>query len=437
MANIDDYLVASYRCNGKGNSDADRDVLKDLTGNGHDLQLKNFAFSGSSGYGLYEVSSPTGWWYYGITKVNLTKYSVQLTDRSHTNQDLLIFFEHGSNKLTAGTYNFTRFRFKITNPNNHPLSAFFRGDKSLWNIDVTESGIYEFPDITLTLEEDANINYGFELTTDKEIENFSMIFELLPKYEGALVFDGVDDYGICEDFPALKDFTFVYKRINLNPSKSTNCFLSKSVSTNQAQQFCSELAYSQNIYVRLGGKDIAVKDIYNPELSIVYVTKESYNGEMDLVSSNYTSTVDNLYIGTFSRGVQAYVWNGALYALDIYDRTLSDEYLQKALNRMNDIDINWKDGVGEVTDQHLTVSPGSGTGNAAVSFGSVMNKGLDRTLELEITTPKGVKKTLTVNQEGCRQAYITSDGKRWLTSDNRVYGVLKSDAPCECTGDCP
>ena len=301
MANIDDYLVASYRCNGKGNSDADRDVLKDLSGNGHDIVLKNFGFTLGSGY-----------------------------------------------------------------------------------------------------------------------------------EGGALVFDGIDDYGICENFPAINDFTFVYKRINLNPSKSTNCFLSKSVSTNQAQQFCSELAYSKNVYVRLGSKDIAVKDIYNPELSIVYVTKESYNGEMDLVSSNYTSTVDNLYIGTFSRGVQAYVWNGALYALDIYDRTLSDEYLQKALNRMNDIDINWKDGVGEVTDQPLTVSPGSGTGDAAVSFGSVMNKGLDRTLELEITTPKGVKKTLTVNQEGCRQAYITSDGKRWLTSDNRVYGVLKSDAPCEC-----
>lgn len=98
----------------------------------------------------------------------------------------------------------------------------------------------------------------------------------------------------------------------------------------------------------------------------------------------------------------------------------------------NDLNINWKDGVGEVTDQPLTVSPGSGVGDATVSFGSVMNKGLDRALELEITTPKGVKKTLTVNQEGCRQAYITSDGKRWLTSDNRVYGVLKSDAPCEC-----
>lgn len=106
------------------------------------------------------------------------------------------------------------------------------------------------------------------------------------------------------------------------------------------------------------------------------------------------------------------------------------------IDMANDLNINWKDGVGEVTDQPLTVSPGAGSGDAAVSFGSVMNKGLDRTLELEITTPKGVKKTLTVNQEGCRQAYITSDGKRWLTSDNQVYGVLKSDAPCQCNGTC-
>ena len=102
----------------------------------------------------------------------------------------------------------------------------------------------------------------------------------------------------------------------------------------------------------------------------------------------------------------------------------------------NDLNINWKDGVGEVTDQPLTVSPGSGAGSAPVSFGSVMNNGLDRTLELEITTPKGTKKILTVNQEGCRQAYVTSDGKRWLTSDNRVYGVLKSDAPCYCNDTC-
>jgi hypothetical protein len=303
MADIKDYLIASYRCNGKTNDDIDRDVLKDLSGNGHDIVLKNFAFISGSGY-----------------------------------------------------------------------------------------------------------------------------------EGGALVFDGIDDYGICENFPALKDFTFVYKRINLNPSKVSQAFISNK-STEITKRLIIEHTYTGANVIIVGNVSKSIASVYDPFKNAVYVSPTSYNGQISLGNPTFDPVV-GLILGTYPSESSVYCWNGALYALDIYDRTLSDEYLQKALNRMNDIDINWKDGVGEVTDQHLTVSPGSGTGNAAVSFGSVMNKGLDRTLELEITTPKGVKKTLTVNQEGCRQAYITSDGKRWLTSDNRVYGVLKSDAPCQCNGTC-
>lgn len=298
MANIDDYLVASYRCNGKGNSDADRDVLKDLSGNGHDIVLKNFGFTLGSGY-----------------------------------------------------------------------------------------------------------------------------------EGGALVFDGIDDYGICEDFPALKDFTIIYKRINLNPSKTNQAFISNR-SKEITKRLIIEHTYSNANVTIVGSSSKSIASVYDPSKKPVYVLPTSYNGQISLGKPTFDPVI-GLILGNYPSESSVYCWNGAFYALDIYDRTLSDEYLQKALNRMNDIDINWKDGVGEVTGQPLTISPGSGTGNAAVSFGSVMNKGLDRTLELEITTPKGVKKTLTVNQEGCRQAYITSDGKRWLTSDNRVYGILKSDAPCE------
>lgn len=42
--------IAYYRTAGKTNQDADRDVLKDLTGNGHDIVLKNFGFTLGSGY---------------------------------------------------------------------------------------------------------------------------------------------------------------------------------------------------------------------------------------------------------------------------------------------------------------------------------------------------------------------------------------------------
>lgn len=46
-------LIAAWSAKGKTNDDADRATLKDLTGNGHDINLNGFAFSEMSGYGGY------------------------------------------------------------------------------------------------------------------------------------------------------------------------------------------------------------------------------------------------------------------------------------------------------------------------------------------------------------------------------------------------
>ena len=43
-------LIAAWSAKGKTNKDADRNVLKDLTGNGHDITLNNFAWNTESGY---------------------------------------------------------------------------------------------------------------------------------------------------------------------------------------------------------------------------------------------------------------------------------------------------------------------------------------------------------------------------------------------------
>lgn len=299
LTKIKDYFVKTYpwlfpdqawTVTGKTNEDEDRATIANITGNGNNLQLKNFAFSGSSGYGLYDIPSPTTWRYYGVTKVNLTKYSIQLTNRSHTNQDLLIFFEHGSSLLVAGTYNFTRFRFKITNPNNHPLSAFFRGDKSLWNIDVTESGIYEFPDITLTLEEDANTNFGFELATDKEIENFSVIFELLPKYAGYLVTDGVDDSGRAVNVTTEKDFTLVGEW-KLFSDTSNNAGLSI-----HPQIHIFNRPESIQIMFRSAGKTLPVKS-----LKAICSDGRCYDkdwNELHINVGNFTNNTGTLFVGS-------------------------------------------------------------------------------------------------------------------------------------------
>lgn len=46
-------LIAAWSAAGKTNDDEDRAILKDLTGNGHDITLNGFAFSEMSGYGGY------------------------------------------------------------------------------------------------------------------------------------------------------------------------------------------------------------------------------------------------------------------------------------------------------------------------------------------------------------------------------------------------
>lgn len=59
--------IASYRAYDKTNDDTDRNVLKDLTGNGHDIQLYKFEFAEGSGYGKYATDFTTWTVYNGST----------------------------------------------------------------------------------------------------------------------------------------------------------------------------------------------------------------------------------------------------------------------------------------------------------------------------------------------------------------------------------
>lgn len=428
MYDIKDHLIASYRCKGKTNDDIDRDVLKDLSGNGHDIVLKNFGFAFGSGYGLYRLNWLDKNMWYNYVSNEIRANGEVASGRIHITKiknpasvlETKLGFKSTEYKVRVkGVTENIFLKYVITSPSGNKIT------------EIKSDGIYTLP----SDEYASGYNMGWRIVAPSYPSECDITIEQIPEYEGALVFDGINNYGICENFPALKDFTFVYKRINLNPSKVSQAFISNK-STEITKRLIIEHTYTGANVIIAGNVSKSIASVYDPFKNAVYVSPTSYNGQISLGNPTFDPVV-GLILGTYPSESSVYCWNGAFYSLDIYDRTLSDEYLQKALNRINDIDINWKDGVGEVTDQHLTISPGSGTGNAAVSFGSVMDKGLDRTLELEITTPKGVKKTLTVNQEGCRQAYITSDGKRWLTSDNRVYGVLKSDVPCKCTGDCP
>lgn len=96
------------------------------------------------------------------------------------------------------------------------------------------------------------------------------------------------------------------------------------------------------------------------------------------------------------------------------------------------LQIKWRDGLGNQVEEVLDIDPGNASGQVEETLSSVLNKGLDRQLEFKVATPTGQQDTIVVNQEGCRQAYVTSDGMRYVTSDGQVYGVLKNPCLCPC-----
>ena len=178
-------IVARYSALGLTNEQmAENPVWKDLTGNGHDLQMKNFAWKGMSGVGGYGDEN-----YQTFYKFTLDDY-------------VLIATPPGVKHM-----NFT-FRVTGLQPGNKITLAFFGITNTVygtWNKD----GIYTVDADIVEAWKPTYFYNGYGATRGE------FTIEILPLYPGALVFDGVDDYGTCDNFPILtkeKGYTVVALR---------------------------------------------------------------------------------------------------------------------------------------------------------------------------------------------------------------------------------
>lgn len=178
-------IVARYSALGLTNEQmAENPVWKDLTGNGHDLQMKNFAWKGMSGVGGYGDEN-----YQTFYKFTLDDYRFIATPPGVKHM------------------NFT-FRVTGLQPGNKLTLAFFGTTNTVyvtWNKD----GIYTVDADIVEAGKPTYFYNGYGATRGE------FTIEILPLYPGALVFDGVDDYGTCDNFPILtkeKGYTVVALR---------------------------------------------------------------------------------------------------------------------------------------------------------------------------------------------------------------------------------
>lgn len=178
-------MIARYSALGLTNEQmAANPVWVDKTGNGHDLQMKNFAWKGMSGVGGYGDEN-----YQTFYKFTLDDYRFIATP------------------LGVKHMNFT-FRVTGLQPGNKLALAFFGTTNTIygtWNKD----GIYTVDADIVEAGKPTYFYNGYGATRGE------FTIEILPLYPGALVFDGVDDYGVCDNFPILtkeKGYTVVALR---------------------------------------------------------------------------------------------------------------------------------------------------------------------------------------------------------------------------------
>lgn len=178
-------IVARYSASGLTNEQmAANPVWVDKTGNGHDLQMKNFSWKGMSGVGGYGDEN------------HQTFYKFTLDD--------YVFI------ATPPGVKHMNFTFRVTGlqPGNKLTLAFFGTTNTIygtWNKD----GIYTVDADIVEAGKPTYFYNGYGATRGE------FTIEILPLYPGALVFDGVDDYGVCDNFPILtkeKGYTVVVLR---------------------------------------------------------------------------------------------------------------------------------------------------------------------------------------------------------------------------------
>lgn len=210
-------IVARYSASGLTNEQmAANPVWVDKTGNGYDLQLKNFFWGEMSGVGGYKLNwGDSNVWKNYITQGTfgtgeVTDNTIHITS-AKTNNAL---FKTGAS-LKSVEY---KVLIKGLTDDIYLRYGVFNDGKELWT-EIKNDGIYTLP----SYDYDSRYNMKWKVMSQTYPIDCNITIEQLPLYPGALVFDGVDDYGVCDNFPILtkeKGYTVVALRqwITYNPN---------------------------------------------------------------------------------------------------------------------------------------------------------------------------------------------------------------------------
>lgn len=303
-------VIYAVKRQGLTNDTPDADwYLKDFSGNGHDMQLYNYAKKLGSGIGKYEVD------------FNTWIPQSYVADSAYTSNKLHITNIKGGNAILYTKKGTNAMKVKITGIQSFNLVYRYIAENDVWEaLEVDRDGIYELPASTTTTK-----TYYTGFTVPYYIGDCDITIEQIPDYEGALVSDGKDDYGKAEGLPIFKDYTVAADRAIVDDliTNADGGVFNKSTTVHDG---AFVFDYKDQIF---SFGSVSNKKV-NTNRFISYQSKYINNGKS--ISAGSMADVNHLLLAKFALEENRYSAL-ALYSMLLFPYSLSEFLLERQLKR--------------------------------------------------------------------------------------------------------
>lgn len=308
-------LVDAWFMSGLSNADKPGSITGVM---GNEMALKNFTYSLSSGFGKYEI--------------DFNSWTKNVNAANFTNSDSVI---HLTEILVADS-KFLQTSVDATISSYQVKVEGITDDIKLRYVSYTEDGTGTYTYLKNGIN-NLPISYkkytGFAASV---VGTCNITITQLPSaYEGALVFDGVDDYGICTGLPILDDYTVICRR-EIVSIKNNSAVASKRTNGsmwNGAFTFERQSINTNNYLLNYG----ASNSIPLAQDSVSYQTSFSYNGTT--INRGTAEDTNQLSLGcalVTTTGASYEFLNCAIYYFALYNKSLTPEEIETEKERLNE-----------------------------------------------------------------------------------------------------
>lgn len=315
--------------------------LQDHSGNNRPLKLNNFMFAAMSGVGGYDIAS---------TNILPDRANVTVTDNR---------IIHITKKLST-----TDSMVNIVPANSNPTHKFKitgLSDGRQVSLENRNGGFYTFDngehEVTLTYPEGTTSLYN-AIGVTGDIGDMDVTIEFLPKYPNSLVTDGVDDYGVVENFKSLQNYMMFFQCAIIRPAAFKGMFSTTSIATgNQGWmllqgQSANSVRFGNNKYTNFEfTPSVENKTDYvlsaNNELMTCYVGEEKAT-----LAGTYRQTGANMSLFLSDSNSKTRFGSMAFYKSILFDsvptkendgfteQDLIDYYISKSIVTITVVDVN-------------------------------------------------------------------------------------------------